>query len=582
MQEKIKITFLMGCFNEESRIGDMLEHAVQWADEVLILDKGSTDNTRSICSRFGPKVRFVEVPFSPQGHGDVVAAARIANNDWIWFGTCSEIPTKKLVTEAKEIIYNNPDLELVYIPRKIYSFGCDIPDSPWGIGKYPFLVNRSRVVITNTIHNNFHPRNHSKTAEVTYSETCCVHHFTHATAKGYLSAMAQYFEAESERPEQAEIIENALKNLSGRKDLESLLGTDSFGLECAWRSYWLGVALHGWEKIRNVNVIERYAEQRKQLLRKEWPSNWVPSASEFSELLSEPQSHSCPGLEDAFSRSTNSKLNGFAEDFLLHELRGRPIARMVQTLFQVGAHRFQEKKLLFEIFPNLKEVVLFEPLPHLYDALVTNESSDPRIKIFPYAISNQNGTTTFHVSNNDGASSSLLPFGQHKQLFPHVNNSCEIAVQTRTLGSVIEEHGLTFPDFLFLDVQGAEFQILSSLYKTDLERLKMIYTEASTSEIYIGGRTLDQIKKMLSPEMSFVGYCPLSEDVLSHGNALFASKSHSWLLMPTEPPRTVESLGAGTVTKGFGDMCRKLLSKKMLRSLRKRLRSMERALGGEN
>jgi FkbM family methyltransferase len=573
------ITFSVFCFNEESRIGDVLDHAVQWADEVLILDKGSTDHSRSICSEYGPKVRFVEVPFSPQGHDDVIAAARLPVNDWIWFGTCSEIPTKKIVSEAKEIISNNPDLELIYIPRKIYSFGCDTPDSPWSIVKYPFLINRSRAIITNTIHNNFQPRNHSKTAEVIYSETCCVHHFTHATAKGYLAAMAQYFEAESQRPEQAEIIDNALKNLDGRKDLRSLLGSDSFGLECAWRSYWLGVALHGWEQLRHINVIEKYAEQRKQLLQKEWSPNIAPSTPQIPQSLRDPQENFRSGLEEAFLRSSNSRLHGSAEDFLLHELRGRPIARMVRTLFQVGAHRFQEKKLLFEIFPNLKEVVLFEPLPELYEALVKQEASDPRIRVFPYAISNCNGITNFHVSNNDGASSSLLPFGDHKNLFPHVGSSCEITVQTITLRKAIEEHGLTFPDFLFLDVQGAEFQILSSLAPADLKLLKMIYTEASTSEVYIGARTLNEIKEILSPEMSFVGYCPLSEEVPCHGNALFTNKSHSWLLMPTEPPRSVESVEKNSTAKGFGAMCRRLLSKKMLRSLRKRLRSIERGLG---
>lgn len=580
MQLKNEMTYLMWCYNEESRIGDVLAHAVQWADEVLILDKGSTDNTRSICSEYGPKVRFIEIPFSPQGHDDVVAAANLPIHDWIWFGTCSEIPTKKIVTEAKKIIGGNPDLDLVYIPRKIYSFGCDTPDSPWGVIKYPFLINRSRALIANTIHNNFQPRNHSNTAEVTYSETCCVHHFTHATAKGYLSAMAQYFEAESQRPEQSEVIDNALKNLSGRKDLRSLSGSDSFGLECAWRSYWLGVALYGWEQTRNVDVIQKYAKQRKQLLQKEWPSDAVPSVTGQTRSVTGPQENSCKGLEGAFSRSSDRRPNGSTEDFLLHELRGRPIARMVQTLFQVGAHRFQEKKLLFEIFPNLKEVVLFEPLPNLYEALVKQEASDSRIKVLPYAISDRDGTTTFHVSNNDGASSSLLPFGEHKTLFPHVESSCEITVQTRTLGKAIEEHGLSFPDFLFLDVQGAEFQILSSLAPTDLERLKMIYTEASTSEVYIGSRTLDEIKEVLMPEMCFAGYCPLSEDLSSHGNALFVSRNHAWLLMPTEPPRNVEILKENSGGGGFGSLCKRLLSRKMLRSLRKRLRSMERALGG--
>jgi len=62
MKERTKITYLMSSFNEESRIRDVLHHAVLWADEVLILDKQSTDRTLEICSGFGPRVRVVEIP----------------------------------------------------------------------------------------------------------------------------------------------------------------------------------------------------------------------------------------------------------------------------------------------------------------------------------------------------------------------------------------------------------------------------------------------------------------------------------------------------------------------------------------
>jgi FkbM family methyltransferase len=579
MQEEVKITFLVGCFNEESRIGDVLAHAVQWANEVLVVDKGSTDRTRAICQNYAPRVRLVEVPFSPQGNDDTVAASRLPINDWIWYGTCSEIPTKKIVALAKEIIFKNPDLHLLYIPRKIHSFGCDTAESPWGIAKYPFLINRSRVVITNTIHNNFHPHDPSKTAEVPYSKDCCVHHFTHATAKGYLSAMAQYFEAESQRPEQAEVIDNALKNLAGRSDLRPLLGSDSFGLECAWRSYWLGVALHGWERLRGIDVIEKYAAQRRQLLQEEWPNNTPSSNPNIAWPANASQENLCSGLKDAFSPTGENRLHGSDEDLLLHELRGRPLSRMVKTVFQIGTYRFKEKKLLFEIFPNLITVVLFEPLPELFELLLKQEAFDDRIIVLPYTITDTNGTASSWVASDEGATSSILPFRGSKNSSPQVQSSREIIVQTRTLESAIEEHGLSFPDFLFLDVRGAEFQTLSSLKPTDLQRLKMIYTEVSTSEVSLGAQTLDETKASLSAEMCFAGYCPRSTDTPSHGNALFVNRSHSWLLIPTEPPRSVDTFTASPAVKGFGALCRRLFSKKMVRSIRKRLRAIERALG---
>ncbi len=39
----IPITFMIGVYNEEARIRYVLEHAVRWADEVIVVNKSSTD-----------------------------------------------------------------------------------------------------------------------------------------------------------------------------------------------------------------------------------------------------------------------------------------------------------------------------------------------------------------------------------------------------------------------------------------------------------------------------------------------------------------------------------------------------------
>lgn len=572
------ISYLMFVFNEESRIADILRHAVQWADEVLILDKQSTDRTRAICGEHGPKVRVVEIPFTPQGHDDTVSACRLATHDWIWLGTASEIPTRKLVSEAKRIVAEQPELDLVHVPRKIYSFGCDTPESPWGIRSYPFLINRRRTVITNTIHNNFRPQNKSNIAKIPFAEDCCVHHYTHATARSYLAAMTQYFEAESERPDQAELIQDALGRLEKRRDLRLLAGRDVFGLECAWRIYWLGAALYAWDKLRAVDVPQKYQSLRAAVLAREWPRSAASAKAIATGGDPAPVVAPAPSVT-VLNHDAAASLTTAGEDQLLLALRGRPLSRLVKTLYQIGAHRFQEKKLLFEIFPNLERVVLFEPLPELFALLQEQEKSDPRISVLPYAISERNGQTVFHVASNDGASSSILPFGQHRQLFPHVQTARQIQVQTRTLAAAMEEHQLSPPDFLFLDVQGAEFQILATLSSDLLHRLRMIYSEASTVEVYAGSKPLKELERILAADFSFAGYCPLKEQIPSHGNALFVNKSQAWLLLPPEPPvATNADWGDPTHQQLWARTLRCILPRKLRRSLRKRLATFAQGL----
>jgi len=307
-------------------------------------------------------------------------------------------------------------------------------------------------------------------------------------------------------------------------------------------------------------------------LAKEWPDAVVPSLSSSTPSIPEQ-----PSI--ILGTSGADDLEKIHEDDLLHALRGRPLSKLVKTLYQIGAHRFQEKKLLFEIFPNLEHVVLFEPLPELFTLLKEQEAADSRITVLPYAISDQNGETTFHVASNDGASSSILPFGEHMKLFPHVQTAREISVKTRTLSAAIVEHQLPLPDFLFLDVQGAEYQILSSLSGDLLHHIRMIYTEASTVEVYTGSRPLKDVENILTAEFNFAGYCPLKPLIPSHGNALFVSKSQAWLLLPPEPPAVTFSNWAPTSKPPlWARAIRSVLPWKLRRSIRKRLTSLGQSL----
>lgn len=60
--ERQTISACMIVQNEEIRIKDSIENIVNYVDEIIILDGGSTDNTVEICKSFA-KVRLFEVPF---------------------------------------------------------------------------------------------------------------------------------------------------------------------------------------------------------------------------------------------------------------------------------------------------------------------------------------------------------------------------------------------------------------------------------------------------------------------------------------------------------------------------------------
>lgn len=268
----IPITFLATVYNEESRIRYVLEHAVRWADEVVILNKSSTDRTKDICLKYGNKVRVIDIPFSPKGHDNTIDDIKLASNDWVFIGTASEMPTQSLIRRVRQVLSETQgNLDLVYVPRKYYSFGVHDKRSPWSISYFPFLINRRKAIVSNTIHHNYKPSNPQNTARIEFSEDCCVYHLTHTTAKGYLCDMAQYFEMEAACcNDPTAKIQECLGNIARYEQQLRQGGNDLLGHYFAWPIYWLGTALFIWEKQRGINVEKYYKELGDEILKREW------------------------------------------------------------------------------------------------------------------------------------------------------------------------------------------------------------------------------------------------------------------------------------------------------------------------
>lgn len=265
------------------------------------------------------------------------------------------------------------------------------------------------------------------------------------------------------------------------------------------------------------------------------------------------------------------------EHRLLQALGGWRGVEGIRVAFVVGAHRFDEKDMLFGIFPDLKRVVLFEANPDLVGELRNLHGRDPRITIVPCALGAQSGEAVFHLSSNDGLSSSLLPFGTHAENCPEVTFVRDIRVPCRTLPDAMAEYGLPAPELLFLDVQGAEYGILSAIPAGTLGTIRVLFTEASLEEIYRGGRTLAELEVLLGEFFLLAGYSPISGHHGAHGNALFLRKIHGEELPASGPsplaaPRGEAPAGSGPLLDDAeSEALRRALQKPLFAGLLERL-----------
>ncbi len=116
LEHKVPLTVVIITKNEESRIRPCLE-SVAWADEIIVLDDESADNTCQIAAEFGAKVikRRMDVEGRHRNFG--YAQAR---NDWVLSLDADERVTPGLRDEIVELFKNGFSTTGYNIPRRNY------------------------------------------------------------------------------------------------------------------------------------------------------------------------------------------------------------------------------------------------------------------------------------------------------------------------------------------------------------------------------------------------------------------------------------------------------------------------------
>lgn len=113
--------------NEESMIRDCLD-SVRWADEIIVLDSGSTDKTVSICKEYTDQVFETDWPgFGPQKN----RALERATLDWVLSIDADERISEELQAEIREAIQSPGEYSAFSMPRLSNYCGRYMKHSGW-------------------------------------------------------------------------------------------------------------------------------------------------------------------------------------------------------------------------------------------------------------------------------------------------------------------------------------------------------------------------------------------------------------------------------------------------------------------
>lgn len=135
-----KLTVTVITRNEAADIGAALE-SVAWADEIVVVDSGSTDDTVTIASRYTTRVVVREWP----GYGaQKNVAATLATHDWILSLDADERVTPALGAEIRAILSSEPSHAAYRMPRVTFHLGRWIRTTDWYPDPQLRLYNRTK------------------------------------------------------------------------------------------------------------------------------------------------------------------------------------------------------------------------------------------------------------------------------------------------------------------------------------------------------------------------------------------------------------------------------------------------------
>ena len=121
--------------NEEKHLDACLQ-TVSWADEIVIMDSGSTDATESIAKKFDAKF-YTNTDWKGYGPQRQLAQAH-ATGDWVFVVDADERVTPELAQEIQQVVKENRQDSAYEIKRLPYCFGKFIRHGGW----YPGLTTR--------------------------------------------------------------------------------------------------------------------------------------------------------------------------------------------------------------------------------------------------------------------------------------------------------------------------------------------------------------------------------------------------------------------------------------------------------
>lgn len=169
--------------NEEQNLPNCLK-SIEWVDDIVVVDSGSEDRTRTICKEFG--CRCYESEWLGYGKTKQVAVDN-CKNKWVLVLDADEVVTENL-HQALQNILKNPQYSGYRIKRNSFYLGQRIKHCGWG-QDYPLrLFNKTRGHFNEKMVHEEIKIEDGRVGKIKQP----MQHFTYPTIEDHITKMAKY------------------------------------------------------------------------------------------------------------------------------------------------------------------------------------------------------------------------------------------------------------------------------------------------------------------------------------------------------------------------------------------------------
>jgi FkbM family methyltransferase len=197
---------------------------------------------------------------------------------------------------------------------------------------------------------------------------------------------------------------------------------------------------------------------------------------------------------------------------LTHDAIASLVNKPNPTILEIGCNDGSDTLAFLRVMPQAK-IYCFEPDPRAIARFKNNLGLDlDKVRLVEIALSDRTGKVDFHSSTGGylpegwDFSGSIRRPKNHLERYPWVKFEKTITVSTCRLDDWCAENDIKQVDFIWMDVQGAEADVIAGASNI-LRETRFLYTEYSNNELYEGQLPLKDLLSLL-PSFEVVARYP--------------------------------------------------------------------------